>query len=88
MHPQHGIPQLYQDQMNVIAKHLCEIRNDAEWQKEVNEEIILPIDKPKLCKLTKYAKKRLKKNHIWTMHDNLPMWYKIKQLKVRKKLTQ
>ena len=88
LHPQHGIPQLYQDQMNVIAKHLWEIRNDAIWQKESNEEIILPIDEPKLKKLTKYAKKRLKKNHIWCMHHDLPKWYKIKQLKTRKKLTR
>jgi hypothetical protein len=29
IHPQHGIPQLYFDQMNIIAKHLQDIRQET-----------------------------------------------------------
>ena len=43
MHPQFGIPQLYHDQMNVIAKHLWDIKNSPEWQLDINEELVAPI---------------------------------------------
>ena len=30
IHPQQGIPQLYQDQMNIIGQHLFDIKNNPE----------------------------------------------------------
>ena len=36
MQPQMGIPQVYQDQMNVIGKHLWEIHNDPDWAEQIN----------------------------------------------------
>jgi deoxyuridine 5'-triphosphate nucleotidohydrolase len=41
MHPQLGIPQVYQDQMNVIGKHLWEIQNDPEWHQKVEQALPL-----------------------------------------------
>ena len=39
MHPQMGIPQFYQDQLNVIAEHLWDLRHDPEWQHEIEEAL-------------------------------------------------
>ena len=39
MHPQMGIPQLYQDQLNVIGEHLWELRHDPEWHHQIEEAI-------------------------------------------------
>ena len=39
MHPQMGIPQLYQDQLNVIAEHLWDLRHDPEWHNEIEEAL-------------------------------------------------
>ena len=36
MQPQMGIPQVYQDQMNIIGQHLWEIQNDPDWSERVN----------------------------------------------------
>ena len=36
MQPQMGIPQIYQDQMNIIGKHLWDIQNDPAWAERVN----------------------------------------------------
>ena len=40
MHPQMGIPQLYQDQLNIIGEHLWELRHDPEWHQEIEEAIL------------------------------------------------
>ena len=40
MHPQLGLPQLYHDQLNVIGKHLWDIKNNHAWQTKVNEYIV------------------------------------------------
>ena len=40
LHPQHGIPQLYHDQLNVIAQHLYDMRQI----KNKNENIIFETD--------------------------------------------
>ena len=42
MHPQLGLPQLYHDQLNVIGKHLWEIKDNPAWKKKVNESIVQP----------------------------------------------
>ena len=42
MHPQIGLPQLYHDQLNIIGKHLWDIKNNPAWQKTVNESIVQP----------------------------------------------
>ena len=39
MHPQHGIPQLYQDQLNIIGEHLWELSHNPEWQQEIEEAL-------------------------------------------------
>ena len=36
MQPQMGIPQVYQDQMNIIGQHLWDIQNDPDWSERVN----------------------------------------------------
>ena len=40
MHLQLGLPQLYHDQLNVIGKHLWDIKNNHAWQKKINEYIV------------------------------------------------
>ena len=82
MHPQFGIPQLYHDQMNIIGKHLWEIRHS----KQHDDEEILAIPNATLKNLT-HNIKRTGKNRLWTMIRNLPSWKKIKALK-NKKLTR
>ena len=39
MHPQMGISQLYQDQLNVIAEHLWDLRHDPECHHEIEEAL-------------------------------------------------
>ena len=39
MHPQMGIPQLYQDRLNVIAEHLWDLHHDLEWHHEIEEAL-------------------------------------------------
>ena len=41
MHPQLGIPQLYQDQLNIISDHLWDLRYDPEWHAAAEDA--LPI---------------------------------------------
>ena len=40
MHPQKGIPHLYQDQLNIIGDHLWKLRYDPEWQSEIEEALL------------------------------------------------
>jgi dUTP pyrophosphatase len=42
LHPQFGVPILYHDQMNIIAKHLWELNHQPQWQKQIDENIITP----------------------------------------------
>lgn len=42
MHPQFGVPNLYHDQMNIIAKHLWEMNHKPQWTKHFDEEVISP----------------------------------------------
>jgi hypothetical protein len=89
MHPQYGVPQLYHDQWNLIGQHLWDIKNSPEWQKEVNEEIILDIDQSKILRLNHHAKKHFKKNKQWSFLCDVPNWYKIRALKkTPRKLTR
>ena len=39
MHSQLGIPQLYQDQLNIIGEHLWDLRHDPEWQEAIEEAL-------------------------------------------------
>ena len=39
MHPQMGIPQLYQDQLNIIAEYLWELQHDPEWHHKIEEAL-------------------------------------------------
>ena len=39
MHPEKGIPQLYQDQLNIIGDHLWELRYNPEWQSKIEEAL-------------------------------------------------
>ena len=67
IHPQLGTPQLYHDQMNIIAEHLWEISNNPEWNKEVDEQIVHPI--PDAIENTLHTKlrKKLKINKLSTL---------------------
>jgi deoxyuridine 5'-triphosphate nucleotidohydrolase len=39
IHPQLGVPQLYHDQMNILAKHLWEMKNSPEWNTHAKEAV-------------------------------------------------
>ena len=41
MHSQEGVPQLYQDQLNILGTHLWQIRYDPEWNSAVEEALPL-----------------------------------------------
>ena len=40
MHLQHGVPQLYNDQMNAFGEHLCKLRYDPEWNEALEEALL------------------------------------------------
>ena len=42
MQPQFGMPHLYHDEMNIVGKHLWEMRHRPEWTKSFDENIISP----------------------------------------------
>ena len=45
MHPQKGVPILYHDQLNIVAKHIAEIKDSLEQQGYINQrylEAIIP----------------------------------------------
>ena len=79
IHPQYGIPQLYHDQLNIIGKHLFEIRNEPQWNKEVDDAIIYP-EKPKILSATAREE--------WLRNINVHACIKVQALKRRKKLTR
>ena len=39
MHPQLGVPQMFQDQLNIIGEHLWELKNDPEWNEAIEEAL-------------------------------------------------
>jgi deoxyuridine 5'-triphosphate nucleotidohydrolase len=79
--PQYGIPQLYHDQMNIIGKHLWDMKHGINTE---NNEVEIPfIQETILRKITKNAKK-IGKNKLWTMITKLPRWRVLKALKSRK----
>ena len=84
MHPQLGTPQIYHDQMNIIAQHLWEIKNEPEWNLASNEEIFHPISDDMICSIIPKYGKKLKCNKLWYQHQSLPTWYKIAKLKKKK----
>ncbi len=84
MHPQLGTPQLYHDQMNIIAQHLWEIRNSPEWQKETNDTIVYT---PHQC--NNYEKlHNIIEDPEWKFIKGLTTRFKVAALKKRKKLTR
>ena len=88
IHPQLGIPQMYHDQMNIIASHLWDIKNSPEWNKSTQEEIVYPLDNDKEKKINNINNKKLNKNCQWSKYKNMIKWYKIGSIKKRKKLTR
>jgi deoxyuridine 5'-triphosphate nucleotidohydrolase len=90
MHPQLGIPQLYQDQINIIGEHLWDIKNDPDWSKQITEELALPITAANASKITKLTRSKLGKDKFWNLLQQLPKWYKVGALKKskRKRLTR
>ena len=85
MHPQYGIPQLYHDQMNIIGKHLWEIKHE-DVNPQDGEEEVQYIQEAVLNKITKNAKK-IGKDKLWSLIQALPPWKVIKALK-SKRLTR
>ena len=81
-HPQYGVPQLYHDQMNIIASHLWEMSNKPEWNIEENESIIAPyvLDKDNNVKKKYKAKVKMLFHH--------PTIRKADTVKIPKKLTR
>ena len=43
LHPQEGIPLMYHDQMNIIAKHIAEIKLNKEERNERHQEYLETI---------------------------------------------
>ena len=87
MHPQYGIPQLYHDQLNIIGRHLWEIKNDPQWQQKIDEElVILPHNTSQIKKLTINNHKKLNKNRLWSDMRRLPNWYKLKTVKTNRRM--
>jgi hypothetical protein len=84
MHPQYGIPQLYHDQMNIIGKHLWDMKHE-DCNPQDGEEVPF-IQEALLAKITNNAKK-IGKNKLWSMIKALPRWRIIKALK-SKRLTR
>jgi deoxyuridine 5'-triphosphate nucleotidohydrolase len=89
MHPQLGIPQVYQDQMNVIGKHLWDIQNDPEWNSSVEEALPLleavrqkqikfsPDDEQQLkdlLRINSVKKQRKMTRRILQKQDDWPDW--------------
>ena len=88
MHPQKGTPQLYHDQMNIIAQHLWDIKNEPEWTINSNEEVVHPVSANLLQNISGKYKKNLKMNKLWYQQHSLPPWYKVAKVKKRRKLTR
>jgi deoxyuridine 5'-triphosphate nucleotidohydrolase len=88
IHPQYGIPQMYHDQLNVIGKHLWEIRNTPEWNTKVQEEIVFHLADEQKLKIEKDHKKKLGSNKLWHQMHHAPKGSKLAALKKRKKLTR
>ena len=88
MNPQLGTPQLYHDQVNIIAQHLYEIKNEPEWNLASNEEIVHPVTNELLKSMGKSGTKYLKCNKLWSQLHQLPSWYRIAKVKKRRKLTR
>jgi dUTP pyrophosphatase len=76
IHPQMGLPQLYHDQLNVIAEHLWALKNLPEWSENVKNAIesnsINMSDKTmkrlainKLAKQKKLTRRILKQQDDW-----------------------
>ena len=42
MHPQFGVPHLYHDQLNIVAKHLWELSHKPQWYKQLDDSVITP----------------------------------------------
>lgn len=88
MHPQHGIPQLYHDQMNHIGKHLWEIANDPAWQKDISEEIAQPITDATIKSINAKTLRKLGHDQYWHLLHKLPEWFKISKMKKSRPLTR
>ena len=61
MHPTYGVPQIYHDQLNIIANHLTEIKQDIQLQRDANGSDI----NKKVMKLTRKNLKGLDTWHKW-----------------------
>jgi hypothetical protein len=91
MHTQLGIPQLYHDQMNIIAEHLWDIAHDPKWSAKMKEELAFPITPAKASRIMTLTRNKLGKDKFWScLIEQLPQWYKIAALKKQKtkKLTR
>ena len=59
MHPQFGVPQIHHDQLNIIAAHLQEIKEDVNTQRfNNNSDVILPT-------VNKLTRRKLKETNEW-----------------------
>lgn len=88
MHPQYGIPQMYHDQLNVIGKHLWELKNDPSFNTNVDEEAVCHASPTIIRQVNSLSKKKFGKHHLWHLVKKLPRWYKIAALKKRRNLTR
>ena len=88
IHPQLGIPQIYHDQLNIIAEHLREIKNDPMWQTDAKEMVVHKLTERMENKIKAEYNKPFGVHKMWHMLVRTPKWYKIASLKKRKHLTR
>ena len=70
MHPYYGVPQIHHEQMNVIAKHLQEIRSEITQQRFHNDN---DDNSPTICKLTRKKVKETEQWHHWNTAEFLQL---------------
>ena len=70
MHPQSGVPIAFHDQLNVIAKHLTEIKQTIE-EKNVQHQAYLNHILPVVHTMKSTKKKRKLTRKILKQHEDL-----------------
>ena len=88
LHPQLGIPQLYHDQLNVIASHLYDIKNDPQWTRTTKEKVVHKLATKMENKIFNMYNKPFGAHKIWFFLHRAPKWYKVAALKKRCHLTR
>ena len=64
MHPMFGVPQMYHDQLNIVARHLHDIKVDTQLQQQTKgHKNVLPT-------VAKLTQRTLKQKDNWAKWQN------------------